>query len=232
MTAGPRGTGAARAGLKRVPGTIRRAALAVVLGAAACARAGGWSRDLGGAVVTPPIPRPSFVLEDTRGMPYDFRARTDGRVALLYFGYTHCPDVCPLQMARLAAALHALPADLARRMTVVFVTTDSARDTPPVLRAWLDHFDTSFVGLTGSLERVNAIMRGTGVLAAAAREPDGHGGYLMGHSALVRAFTRDDTAHIAFPASTTEAGWTADLRRLVEFGPPPPAIRRSFGLPG
>jgi protein SCO1/2 len=202
------------------------AAAAALLAAAACSRSGGWDpRDLGGAVVTPSIPKPDFVLTDTRGQPYDFRARTRGAVALLYFGYTHCPDVCPLQMAHVAAALHRLGPDIAGRVRVVFVTVDSVRDTPPRLRQWLDQFDSGFVGLTGGLERVNAIQTGTRILAASRPEPDGHGGYTMGHSAPVLAFTPDDTAHVAFPSHVTEDGWIAALRRLVEVGPPPASLR-------
>ena len=180
---------------------------------------------MGGAVVTPSIPRPDFVFTDTRGRPFDFRERTRQRTTLLYFGYTHCPDVCPLQMAHIAAALHRLDPDLARQVTVVFVTVDSARDTPQRLRQWLDQFDSSFVGLTGSLERVNAVQTGTRILAASRPEPDGRGGYTMRHSAPVLAFTRDDSAHVAFPPDVSEGGWTADLRRLVEVGPPPAAMR-------
>jgi protein SCO1/2 len=202
------------------------AAVAVLLVLAACSRSGGWSpQSLGGAVVTPSIPKPDFVLTDTRGELFDFRARTQGSIALLYFGYTHCPDVCPLQMAHIATALHRLDPDLRRQVRVVFVTVDSARDTPQRLRQWLDQFDSTFVGLTGGLERVNAIQTGTHILAASHPEPDGHGGYAMGHSAAVLAFTRDDTAHMAFPSDVTQDGWVADLRRLVEKGPPPASMR-------
>jgi protein SCO1/2 len=202
------------------------AAVVALLAVAACSRSGGWDpQHLGGAVLTPAIPKPDFVLTDTRGQPFDFRARTQGTVALLYFGYTHCPDVCPLQMAHIAAALHRLDPLVRRQVRVVFVTVDSARDTPQRLRQWLDQFDSGFVGLTGGLERVNAIQTRTHILAASRPEPDGHGGYTMGHSAAVLAFTRDDTAHVAFPSGVTQDGWIADVRRLVEAGPPPPSMR-------
>jgi len=206
--------------------TVRLAPALALLALAACSPGGRWNpHDLGGAVVTPSIHKPAFVLTDTRGEPYDFRARTAGKVALLYFGYTHCPDVCPLQMAHVAAALHRLGPEIAHEVAVVFVTVDSVRDTPQRLRAWLDGFDSSFVGLTGSLERVNAIQTGTHILAASRPEPDGHGGYAMGHSAAVLAFTRDDSAHVAFPSDVTQDGWTADLERLVAVGPPPASMR-------
>jgi protein SCO1/2 len=200
--------------------------LLALLALGACSGANRWTRsDLGGAVITPAIPKPDFVLTDTHGQPFDFRARTRGRVALLYFGYTHCPDVCPLQMSHIAAALHELGPEIAHEVAVVFVTVDSTRDSLPLLRRWLDAFDSSFVGLTGSLARVNAIQTGTHILAASAPEPDGHGGYTMGHSAAVLAFTRDDSAHVAFPSDVTQEGWTADIERLVEVGPPPAAMR-------
>jgi protein SCO1/2 len=199
-----------------------KAAATMLLAVAACSKPGGWAHaDLGGAIITPSIPKPDFTLTDTRGEPFDFRRGTAGKVALLYFGYTHCPDVCPLQMSHLSLALHRLDSAVAARIAVVFVTTDSARDSLPRLRSWLDQFDSSFVGLTGGLERVNAIQTGTGILPASERQSDSAIGYRMGHSGLVLAFTPDDTAHLAFPPSTTEEGWVSDLRRLVEAGPPP-----------
>jgi protein SCO1/2 len=204
----------------------RAAASLALLALATCSRSDRWtSQDMGGAIVTPAIPKPDFALTDTHGQAFDFRSRTRGTVALLYFGYTHCPDVCPMQMAHIAAALHRLGPDIAHQVTVVFVTVDSARDPPERLRQWLDQFDRSFVGLTGGLDRVNAIQRQTGILAASRPEPDGHGGYTMGHSAAVLAFTQDDTAHIAFPSDVSQDGWIVDIRRLVEIGPPPAALR-------
>jgi len=200
-------------------------AAAGLLTAAACARAPRWARaTLDGAIVTPAVPKPDFTLTDTRGEPYEFARATRGRIALLYFGYTHCTDECPMQLSNIAMALRRLGPAVARQVAVVFVTTDSAHDPPARIRRWLDGFDTSFVGLTGSLDRVNAVQTGTRLLPPAAPEPDGHGGYEMGHSALVLAFTRDDSVHVAFPPDVTVDGWVANLRRLVALGPPPPAL--------
>ena len=81
------------------PPGARAALAAAFLLAAACSGPGGWNRaDLNGAVLTPPIPKPDFTLTDTHGRLYDFRRETHGRIVLLYFGYTHCEDMCPLQM--------------------------------------------------------------------------------------------------------------------------------------
>src|SRR5947207_5200923 len=103
-----------------------------------------------GGVVTPPLPKPRFVLTDTSGAPFDFWVRTRGSVTLLFFGYTNCPDQCPMHMASIGLALRKLPANVGDHVKLVFVTTDPARDTTAVLRRWLDHFDKRFVGLTGS----------------------------------------------------------------------------------
>src|ERR1035438_7940133 len=81
-----------------------------------------------GGLVTPPLPKPGFVLTDTSGAAFDFRQRTDGYVTLLFFGYTYCPDQCPMHMANLGAALKKLPAEIANQVKLVFVTTDPARD--------------------------------------------------------------------------------------------------------
>src|SRR5450759_944458 len=77
-----------------------------------------------GGIVTPPLPKPGFVLTDTSGAAFDFRQRTDGYVTLLFFGYTYCPDQCPMHMANLGAALKQMPAETANQVKLVFVPTD------------------------------------------------------------------------------------------------------------
>src|SRR6266550_8720606 len=79
-----------------------------------------------GGLVTPPLPKPRFVLTDTSGAPFDFWNRTQGSITLLFFGYTYCPDQCPMHMANIGAALKRLPPDIADQVKLVFVTTDPA----------------------------------------------------------------------------------------------------------
>ena len=83
-----------------------------------------------GGLVTPPLPKPKFTLTDTSGAPFDLGLKTQGYVTLLFFGYTNCPDMCPLQMSMIARALGKMPTELAEQFKVVFVTTDPARDNP------------------------------------------------------------------------------------------------------
>src|SRR5262245_15432359 len=66
-----------------------------------------------GGLITPPLPKPRFVLTDTSGAPFDFWSRTAGSVTLLFFGYTRCPDQCPMHMANIGLALKKLPAEVA-----------------------------------------------------------------------------------------------------------------------
>lgn len=158
-----------------------------------------------------------FTLEDTEGRPYRFRQRTDGRLTLLFFGYTHCPDICPVHMANLGAVLSNFSPDLRRRIEVVFVTTDPERDTAARLRAWLDNYDERFVGLRGPLEEVNRIQHAFNLPHAVREElalPGG--GYLVGHSAQVLAFTPDDVGRVTYPFGTRQVDWAHDLPRLLE----------------
>ncbi|THF60469.1 SCO family protein [Pseudothauera rhizosphaerae] len=79
-----------------------------------------------------------------------------GKVALVFFGFTHCPDVCPITVANLTQALQLL-GDRADQVVPVLITVDPARDTPEVIKAYLSHFDPRIVGLTGSPERIAAV---------------------------------------------------------------------------
>ena len=164
-----------------------------------------------------PWTKPEFTLTDVNGQPFDFRAGTDGYLTLLFFGYTHCPDVCPLHMANLAAVLDALPGDVRVNTKVVFATTDPARDTPAVLKKWLGNFDPTFIGLTGTADEMAAAQRAAGIPVSVAEPPKADGSYLVGHAAQVIAYTRDGLAHVVYPFGTRQS-------RLGR-RPPPPAHR-------
>jgi len=167
-----------------------------------------------GAVINPPVPRPDVTMTNTAGQPWDFARATQGKVTLITFGYTHCPDVCPVHMANIAAALTRLPPGQRRRVMVVFVTTDPARDSLPQLRRWLDSFNTSFVGLRGTDQELAAMERAFHVPPAQREDLPG-GGYGVSHSAQVFAFTPDDSAHVIYLPGVTSADYAHDLPRLL-----------------
>jgi len=176
---------------------------------------------LAGAQPDPPLTKPDFVLTDTEGKPFHFRPATEGYVTLLFFGYTHCPDVCPVHLTNISAALHTLDPEVQGKIKVVFVTTDPGRDTPTVMRAWLNHFDPAFIGLTGTADSITAIQRRIQILGVASRDPSavpGDSNYTVGHSAVVLAYTTDDLAHVVYPFGVRQADWARDLPRLVAGG--------------
>ncbi|WP_261575032.1 SCO family protein [Frankia gtarii] len=182
---------------------------AVIVGGAATAGPGVRGTTLGA-----PIDLPDLHLTDTAGRPYDLRAHAPGRVTLLFFGYTHCPDVCPTTMADLAAALTQVSSDVRRQTSVVFVTSDPQRDTPPVIRHWLDSFDSGFVGLTGELTTIDAAARSVGVpLEPPRRQADGS--WIVDHGAQVLAFGPDRRARTVYTAGTPVADYAHDLPLLL-----------------
>lgn len=204
-------------------GALALAALCV--GLLACApEDGGASADVRErqtgyrGVALPERPRmPDVVLTDTEGASFDLRARTQGDVTLLFFGYTHCPDVCPVQMTNLAAVLDELRPSERSRVQVVFVTTDPERDTPERLRSWLDRRNATFVGLRGPMETVNEAQRKLGLPASARQAPgEAADGYAVGHASQVLAFTPDGRARLAYPFGTRQADWAHDLPILVD----------------
>lgn len=203
------------------PGRARAAllaALALLAWAAGCgAEESGGEGELRGFERAEPLALPAAVLTDTDGRPYDLRDAADGGLTLLFFGYTHCPDVCPVQMAALAGALERLGSEAQREVRVVFVTTDPERDTPARIRAWLDRWDRRFVGLRGSEEAVRSIQRSLGLPPAAKEPPGPDGGYLVGHAAQVIAFAPDGRT-VFYPFGTRQADWVHDIPLLLDRG--------------
>jgi protein SCO1 len=168
-----------------------------------------------GGLVTPPLTKPRFVLLDTSGAQFDFWNRTTGSVTLLFFGYTNCPDECPMHMANIGVALKKLPPSIADRVKLVFVTTDPTRDTPAQLRRWLDNFDRHFVGLTGTVAALEAVQKAAGVPLAQKTEPRNRN-YSVAHANFVVAYTKDNLAHVIYPGGVSKDDWIHDLPLLIK----------------
>jgi protein SCO1/2 len=117
-------------------------------------------------------------------------------------------------MANLTVALKKMPAGTADQVKLVFVTTDPARDSPVVLRRWLDHFDNRFIGLTGTEAAIEAVQRAAGVPPATKTAP-ARGNYAVAHANFVLAYTKDDLAHLIYPGGVSKDDWVHDLPLLI-----------------
>jgi protein SCO1/2 len=168
-----------------------------------------------GGMVSPPLPKPKFMLTDTLGAPFDFASKTEGFTTLLFFGYTNCPDMCPMQMHMIAQALKQVPVDTANRFKVIFVTTDPERDTPQVLRTYLNHFEKTFIGLTGSRAAIDAAQIAASIPPAKKSAVRSDGTYDVGRAAFVLAYTRDNLAHVLYPVGMKEEDLVHDLPYLA-----------------
>lgn len=169
-----------------------------------------------GTVLDQPYDKPDLVLTDTHGERYDLAAETDGHATLLYFGYTHCPDVCPLTMSNIAVAAAGLTEEQRRDLRVVFVTTDPERDTPESLGAWLAAQSPDFVGLTGDFEAIQDAARSLGVHIEPSHVDD-DGNVVSTHGTQVIAFLpTDDKAHVVYTEGVTAQTFERDIPRLLE----------------
>jgi protein SCO1/2 len=159
------------------------------------------------------LPDLKFELTDGNGKKVtakDFR----GKVAIVYFGYTHCPDVCPLTMAHLHIMMEKL-GPLAKHARILFVSVDPARDTPKVLHQYVKAFDKHAIGLTGSESDIRQLAKRYRV-AFNRGASDGHGGYEVNHSSAIYFF--DGKGHVRLLAGPTDtpAAMAHDVRQLIE----------------
>jgi protein SCO1/2 len=192
--------------------------VSVVLGAGAAIAVGrdeSSERTWAGTLLGSPQSMPSITLDDTAGDSFDLAEGASGRVTLLMFGYTSCPDVCPISLATLASALRGMPPEVSDKVRMVFVGVDPDRDTPERLREFLDEFDESFIGLTGQVGALEAAQREANVPLASLAPPEPDGSYAVGHATQMIAF-QGEAARIVYPFGTREGDWIRDLPRLVD----------------
>ena len=145
----------------------------------------------------------------------DFR----GKVVALFFGYTHCPDVCPTTLADMAKAMKLLGPD-AKGVQVLFVTVDPKRDTPEIMHAYVNAFDKRAVGLVGSDADVEALAKR--YRSAFTREPDrGNGAYDVSHSSAIYFFDAEGKARLLATPSASQDDMVHDLHLLTSLGDQP-----------
>ncbi|WP_324790159.1 SCO family protein [Streptomyces sp. H51] len=172
-------------------------------------------------ILDKPFEKPDLVLTDTHGKKYDFRRETAGRPTLIYFGYTHCPDVCPLTMNNLAVAKKQLPKAEQDKLRVVFVTTDPARDTPSELGKWLKGIDPRFTGLTGDFATIQAGARTLGISIEPTHKDKKTGKTVSVHGTQVIAFSpKTDAGYVLYGEDATVDDYTKDLPSLIEGAKP------------
>jgi protein SCO1/2 len=168
-----------------------------------------------GVELEQPIAKPDVTLQDTTGTAFNLARDTSGEVVLLYAGYTHCPDVCPTTVADLAAALRGLAPQDRDRVKVVMYSTDPGRDTPERMRAFLDQFDPSFIGVLGEESALIGAINAMGIDVQPPTVAD-NGDILVEHGAQVLAFAPpSDEAGLLWTSGTTVTEYREDIQRLL-----------------
>jgi len=185
---------------------LRRALVLLALLAASCG--GGWhAKNIRGLVPSLELGLASVQRPEVHAA--DFR----GHVVLLFFGYTHCPDVCPTTLAKLQQALGDM-GEAGRGVRVLFVTVDPARDSVELLQRYASAFGPQFIGLRADDARLQELCKRYRVTYSRDK-PDAHGDYAVTHSSAVFAFDGEGRARLLFLPSSTAGDIAADLRRLA-----------------
>jgi protein SCO1/2 len=188
--------------------------LAAVLLAGCGGSSAGEDAEFAGTVLDPPFEVDGQPLTDTSGASYSLAEDTDKPLTLVFFGYTHCPDICGLVMSNLTTGLTQLDAEDREQVEVVFVTTDPRRDTAPVLRDYLDQYADGYVGLTGPLDTITAVGKPLGI-AVEKGDKLPSGGYDVTHGTQVIGIDGTDEAPVYWGQETSAAQFRADIETLL-----------------
>ncbi|WP_367322050.1 SCO family protein [Streptomyces sp. HUAS ZL42] len=167
-------------------------------------------------VLDQPFEKPDLVLTDTQGKKYDLPKETAGHPTLVYFGYTNCPDVCPLTMNNIAVAKKQLSRADQDELRVVFVTTDPDRDTPAALGKWLKGIDPQVVGLTGDFATIQAGARTLGITIEPPHK-DKNGKMVSTHGTQVVVFSpKTDGGYLLYTEEATVDDYIKDLPKIIK----------------
>jgi protein SCO1/2 len=193
-----------------------RSVLACLLGVVMLAACGGDPEaQFNGTRLENPYAVPDMPLTDTDEEAFSLVGDTDAPLTLVFFGYTHCPDFCPMVLNALSAGLTKLDDADRERVQVVVVTTDPARDTPPVLRQYLDGFDPTWEGLTGPLPTITEVAEPLAIYVNDGEKLPSGGYDLGGHTTSVIGIDESDHASVYWDRDTSPAEFASDIHTLL-----------------
>ncbi len=158
----------------------------------------------------------AYEIELTRSNGDNFHLNDlRGNIVLIFFGYTSCPDVCPTTLAELNLALEELNAAQAEQVKVVFVTVDPERDTPAHVQEYVNHFNTQFIGLSGTEIELAKVWNGYGVFRSIVDNGSATG-YLVDHTARVTLVDQQGNIRVSFAFDTPVEDIVHDLKLLLK----------------
>ncbi|MBM3123585.1 MAG: SCO family protein [Chloroflexi bacterium] len=166
-----------------------------------------------GSIIEPSSPAPEIPLTTHSGEIFRVSDHR-GSVLLLFFGYTSCPDICPATMAELKQARALLRTEEAERVQVVFITVDPQRDTPDAIQEYVERFDPTFLGLSGSQAELSRVWQAYGVYREEG-EPNMNGWYEVSHTARVYAIDPQGALRLSFAFGTFPEDVANDIRILL-----------------
>jgi protein SCO1 len=170
-----------------------------------------------GSPVDPPMPAPDFALNDQHEQPFRLSDQR-GKLVLLFFGYTNCPDVCPTTLAQFSQVRTQLGSQ-AQKVRFVFITIDPERDTPERMKTYLDGIDQNIVGLSGSQADLESAWRAYGVYHQ--QQSDSSAGNsldVIEHSAPVYLVDARGNLRLTYPPVPTVGDLLQDIRYLLREG--------------
>jgi protein SCO1/2 len=166
-----------------------------------------------GSLIDPPVPAAEIENPDQYGNPFRLSEQR-GKVVLLAFGYTNCPDVCPTTLAQFKQIKERL-GDRAEQIRFVFVTVDPERDTQERVRLYLDNFDPSFVGLSGDRSDLETIWQDYFVYQAK-QDTGSAAGYVVDHTSRVYAIDKEGNLRMTYPFEAEQGAILDDVRHLIQ----------------
>lgn len=166
-----------------------------------------------GTVINPPLPVTDFTLQTANDKAFRL-SEQKGKIVLLFFGYTSCPDVCPVTLATFKQVYDNLGDD-SQKVRFVMITADPDRDTPEKVAEYVMRFNSEFIGLSGNLSALEPIWKQLGVFVEK-QESGSAAGYLVSHTSSVYVLDPNGSLLMTFPYGTTEIDMANDLAQLLK----------------